>query len=187
MLIVRNRTETYNWKVYHAENTSAPATDYLVLDNTDATADNVTHWADTEPTSTVFSLGTSNALIKNTNTFVAYCFAEVEGYSKFGSFTGNGNNDGAFVYTGFRPAWIMIKKTNGTDNWEILDNKRPEYNQANLGLFPNATDAEASNRGGDLVSNGFKARNGNGSTNESGNSYIYMAFAEAPFKYANAR
>ena len=189
-LIVRNRTEAYNWKVYHAGNTSAPETDYLVLDNTDATADNVTHWADTAPTSTVFSLGTSNALIKNTKTFVAYCFAEIEGYSKFGSYTGNGNNNGTVVFTGFRPAFIMIKRTNSTGNWVIQDSVRQTFNPSDAWLRPNTNDAEGTTSPDldvDFVSNGFKIRNNGTDNNINGSTYIYMAFAEAPFKYANAR
>ena len=192
MLIVRNRSESYNWKVYHAENTSAPETDYLVLDNTDATADNVTHWADTEPTSTVFSLGTSNALIKNTNTFVAYCFAEIEGYSKFGSYTGNATStpaDGAFVYTSFKPLWLMVKRTDLTGQWRIYDTKRSPINYMDelLSADSNATEAEGSTSRVDFLSNGFKMRGSASGTNKNGGTYIYMAFAEAPFKYANAR
>ena len=189
MLIVRNRTEDYNWKVYHAGNTSAPETDYLVLDTTDATADNITHWADTEPSETVFSLGTSNALIKNNNNFVAYCFAEVEGYSKFGSYTGNGSTDGTFVYTGFRPAWIMVKRSNTTGNWIIQDSARDTSNVGERWLFADSATSEAtgSSRYYDFVSNGIKFRNGGTGVNNSGSTYIYMAFAESPFKYANAR
>ncbi|MDA7684400.1 hypothetical protein N8571_02330, partial [Akkermansiaceae bacterium] len=189
-LIVRNRTEAYNWKVYHAGNTSAPETDYLVLDNTDVTADNVTHWADTAPTSTVFSLGTSNALIKNTNTFVAYCFAEVEGYSKFGSYTGNGNANGTFVFTGFRPAWVMVKRTDSADHWNILDVKRDTFNVMDTRLLANNSTGEqtSSSYYVDFTSNGFKLRTSDSGWNGSGASYIYMAFADGqPFKYANGR
>ena len=119
--------------------------------------------------------------------YIAYCWHSVEGYSKFGSYTGNGSTDGPFVYTGFRPAFLMVKKTNGTDNWEILDAQRPTYNPTSLGLAPNLSDAEITNRGGDFLSNGFKLRFGNGTSNESGYTYIYMAFAEQPFKFSNAR
>jgi len=184
---VKNRDAAYNWKVYHAENTSAPETDYLVLDTTDATVDSNTHWNDTAPTSTVFSIGSSNALIRSGDNFVAYCFAEVEGYSKFGSYTGNGNADGVFVFTGFRPAWIMTKETSATSSWNIYDNARSDDNPATELLIANSTNSEGTGTDIDIVSNGFKVRSTSGNINTSGNNYIYMAFAEAPFKYANAR
>ena len=189
MLIVKNRSEAYNWKVYHAENTSAPATDYLVLDTTDATADSATHWNDTAPTSSVFSIGSSNALIKNTNTFVAYCFAEVEGYSKFGSYTGNGNADGTFVYTGFRPAWIMFKTTTIVSHWTIVDNARSTYNVVDDSLYADTSAAELTTiTDVDFLSNGFKWRGVLANeTNVSGQVYIYMAFAEESMKYSNGR
>jgi len=186
---VKNRDAAYNWKVYHAENTSAPETDYLVLDTTDATVDSNTHWNDTVPTSTVFSIGSSNALIRSGDNFVAYCFAEIEGYSKFGKYIGNGSTDGTFVYTGFRPAFVIYKRTNSTGNWGMLDSTRSTFNVTDDWMASNLSNSETaeSNRDADFLSNGFKLDGTNNDTNASGSTYIYMAFAENPFKYANAR
>ncbi len=187
---VKNRDAAYNWKVYHGENTSAPETDYLVLDNTDATVDSATHWNDTAPDANVFTIGSSNGLIRNNDKYVAYCFAEIEGYSKIGSYTGNGSTDGPFVFTGFRPAWIIVKRTNGAGNWILYDNTRDAFNDnGSQYLYANLSNAEPSDGKVDFVSNGFKQRSPSSYTddNASGSNYIYMAFAEAPFKFANAR
>ena len=190
---VKNRDATYNWKVYHAENTSAPETDYLVLDNTDATVDSATHWNDTAPDANVFTIGSSNGLIRNNDKYIAYCFAEIEGYSKFGSYTGNGSTDGAFIYTGFRPAFLLYKKSSATGNWIMDDNKTQTFNHDSNYLVANSADAEGdttTNTAGhrfDIFSNGFKMKNTNSDRNASGANYIYMAFAESPFKFANAR
>jgi hypothetical protein len=116
---------------------------------------------------------------------IMYCFAEKTGYSKFGSYTGNGNADGTFVYTGFKPAFVIIKKTDGADNWTINDNKRVGYNVDNNELFANLSNAEDTNDVLDLVSNGFKLRHTAGRHNTSGGTYIYMAFAEAPLVGSN--
>jgi len=119
---------------------------------------------------------------------VFYCFASVEGYSKFGGYTGNGSTDGTFVYTGFRPAYFMVKRTNSTSAWLIYDTARNVYNLAGDLLEANTSDAEESNATGiDFLSNGLKMRNTFGGANASGVTYIYMAFAEQPFKYANGR
>jgi len=113
---------------------------------------------------------------------VFYAFAEKTGYSKFGSYTGNGNADGTFVYTGFKPAWIMVKTFTTTQSWQIYDNKRDSFNQGTNTLFANESNTEATNNGKfDFLSNGFKLRDGDFATNKSGESYIYMAFAENPF------
>tara|TARA_B100000212_G_scaffold75656_1_gene53547 strand:- start:170 stop:2803 length:2634 start_codon:yes stop_codon:yes gene_type:complete len=184
---VKNRDAAYNWKVYHAKNTSAPETDYLVLDTTDATADNVTHWNDTAPDANVFTIGSSNGLIRNNDKYVAYCFTEIEGYSKFGSYTGNGSTDGTFVFTGFRPAFVLGKSSSSSgDNWFIFDNKRDVDNVVGADLNPDSSAAEATSTYMDFVSNGFKLRATSGLVNDA-TSFIYMAFAEAPFKFANAR
>jgi hypothetical protein len=120
-------------------------------------------------------------------TYVAYLFSEVAGFSKFGSYTGNGGADGPFVFTGFRPAFVLVKKSTGIDNWEMFDNQRPVYNPASLGLAPSSSAVEATSRGGDFLSNGFKLRFANSTSNENGATHIYMAFAENPFKNALAR
>jgi hypothetical protein len=122
--------------------------------------------------------------------YVAYCFAEIEGFSKFGSYTGTGNADGPFIYTGFRPSWVLFKNSTATESWHIIDSERSAYNVANAVLYPNSNAAEsnpltAANT--DFLSNGFKIRAASGNTNDSGQTYIYMAFAESPFKYSNAR
>ncbi len=138
--------------------------------------------------STTF-LSQSNSISNNNNEdHIFYCFTEIEGYSRFGSYNGNGSTDGAFVYTGFRPAWIMLKRTDSGDDWIMVDTTRATINDAGQTLFANLTDAETDySTQMDIVSNGFKLRNSGGSKNASGGIYVYFAFAETPFKYANAR
>jgi hypothetical protein len=119
---------------------------------------------------------------------IAYCFAPVEGYSAFGSYTGNGSSDGPFVFTGFKVAFLLTKRTDTSENWEIRDSTRNPYNRTNLTLFPHSSGAEDTGSVDfDFLSNGFKVRNTNGSTNANGGTYIYAAFAEHPFKTARAR
>ena len=188
MIIVKNRDSSYLWAVYHSSNTSAPETDVLILNSTAATADNSTVWNDTAPTSSVFSVETSFATNLLNDDFIAYCFAGVDGFSKFGSYTGNGSADGPFVYTGFRPAFVMFKRTDTTGNWAMLDSYRNAYNIVDERLFADLSDAASTLFGVcDFTSNGFKFRTNAGSTNASGGTYIYMAFAENPFKTARAR
>jgi len=169
-----------DWAVYHHKNTSAPETDYLKLSATTATTDDAEIWHDTEPTSAIFTAGDHSGSNRSGDDFVSYHWNEVQGYSKFGSYVGNGNADGTFVYTGFRPAMVITKKTNGTTHWTLNDSKRLGYNPA-VRLYPNLNNAEESTGEVDLLSNGFKARTTNDNQNGSGDSYIYMAFAEAPF------
>jgi hypothetical protein len=181
MLIFKKRSAADNWYVYHSANTSAPETDYLVLDTTDATTDFLI-WNDTAPTSSVFSI--SNAGVHASGqTMVCYAFTEKQGYSKFGSYTGNGNADGPFVYTGFKPAWLMIKKTNNTSQWVIHDTTRQEFNMQTRFLQANQPAAESTSSAADLdiLSNGFKLRSTDDAQNGNGDTYIYMAFAESPF------
>ena len=124
---------------------------------------------------------------KSGSDYIAYCFHSVEGYSKVGSYTGNGNADGTFVYTGFRPAFVLLKVSSTTNNWFIYDNKREGYNQDNDTLSPNLTAVEDNSYKLDLLSNGFKIRGSQNAHNHNGQTFIYLAFAEAPFKFANAR
>ena len=154
---------------------------YLELNANDAEQDSTTGaWNDTSPTSSVFSLGSAAGI--NGGNMVAYCFAPIQGYSKIGSYTGNGNADGAFVYTGFKPAWIMIKQTDGTGSWAIHDTKRGTINPIDEDLFANLSSVESDNDiEKDILSNGFKLRASHSAVNGDGNSYIYMAFAESPF------
>jgi hypothetical protein len=143
----------------------------------------------TEPTSTLITLGNAYATNDTSETYVAYCFAAVAGYSAFGSYTGNGSTDGPFVYLGFRPRWIMLKITNTTGSWYVEDTSRDTYNLAQTFLNPNTAGAEAaaSSAGIDFLSNGFKLRTSNADFNGSGNTYVYAAFAENPFKNSLAR
>jgi len=177
MIMIKDTTNTESWIVYH-EGVGNDGNLYLNLINAKATQ---AVFQDTTPTSSVFSIGTTDGVNKASAVHVAYCFAEIPGYSKFGSYTGNGSTDGPFIYTGFKPAFVLFKKFSATDGWEIFDSKRPGYNVTDLGLLANSTAAEATGRNIDILSNGIKQRNGNGTTNENGNSYIYMAFAENPF------
>ena len=143
-------------------------------------------WGSALPTSTVFGV-TGGGVAASGTANIAYCFAEVEGYSKFGKYTGNGSSsNGTFVSLPFKPAFVIMKKTSGSDNWEMKDNTRDPENPVDSSLFPNTTSAESTGRNIDFLSNGFKHYNANGNTNEDGHTYIYMAFAEMPFKYANA-
>jgi hypothetical protein len=178
MIIIKNRDDTDNWEIYHA---SLGATKYMQFTNA-AAATNINRWNDTAPTSSVFSLGTEAGVNQSTEDFIAYCFAEVKGYSKFGSYTGNGSADGTFVYTGFKPAFVINKRTNAISNWVMLDNKRPGFNNTNKTLYPNQNYGEDTGnaRGIDIFSNGFKFT-GSDEGNESGAAQIYMAFAENPF------
>jgi hypothetical protein len=191
MIIVKARTTAstdQGWPVYHSANTAAPATDYLLLNSTAATADLDTVWNDTAPTSSVFSVGTNANVNANNDTYVAYCFAAVAGYSAFGSYTGNGSADGPFVYLGFRPRFIMIKGSSDADRaWVMLDTARNTSNAVNLNLYANASDAEATDTRCDALSNGFKIRGTGTWVNNSSSTYIYMAFAENPFKLSLAR
>jgi hypothetical protein len=159
-------------------------TKYLNLNQTNASGTASTVWQNTTPTSSVFSVGTSGSVNESGKNQLAYCFAEIEGYSKFGSYTGNGSTDGPFVYTGFKPAFVIIKRTDTTNNWLMYDNKRDPDNLVGGILFPNLSDAESietTNNILDFTSNGFKLRSSSVATNASGGTYIYMAFAENPF------
>jgi hypothetical protein len=184
MIIVKNRDQADAWQVYHSGNTAAPETDYLVLNTTAATVDNVNRWNDTAPTSSVFSLGNAVEVNTSSENYVAYCFAEIPGYSSFGSYTGNGSANGPFVYTGFKPAYVLMKKTSGTSDWMIYDDARDPDNFVNKRIYANqsyAEDPHASNDHVDFLSNGFKQRSAGTIINASGSTYIYMAFAENPF------
>jgi hypothetical protein len=166
--------------VYH---TSLGATKGIKLNTSDAPITNTTLWNDTEPTSTLFTVGTS-AVTNASFPMIAYCFAEIKGYSKFGSYTGNGSTDGTFVYTGFKPAFVIIKQTSAAgEGWETADDVRSTYNVISTFLRANSAATESTNtdRQFDFLSNGIKMRGSHGSTNGSGATYIYMCFAENPF------
>ena len=189
MMIIKNRDEADGWGVYHGANTAAPATDYLALNTPAATADEAAYWNDTAPTSSVFTVHNAHEVNANGEKYVAYVFAEVEGYSKMGSYVGNGAAEGSFIYTGFRPAWVMYKRADSSDYWAIFDSVRSPVNVMQNRLAPNynyVEDVSTANQQ-DFLSNGFKLRGTDTTTNANGGIYIYMAFAEQPFKYANAR
>ena len=181
MYIVKRRSNTGNWYTYHE---SIGNTNRLRLDETSTSTTESTAWNNTSPTSSVFSLGTSVDVNASGQTYIAYCFAEKKGFSKMGSYVGNNNDDGTFVYLGFKPAFLLIKIIDTqTDNWIMQDNKR---NTSNLStsqrLRANSSGAEFSSSNEiDLLSNGFKVHGADGEINGSGASYIYMAFAESPF------
>jgi hypothetical protein len=181
MIVKRYDGDGNYWVIYHHKNTSAPETDYLRLDTTVATADAADRWDDTAPTSSVFTVKDSSQVNGSSNTYMNYLWSEKQGFSKFGSHIGNGNADGTFVYTGFRPAFIMTKNTARSDNWMIFDNKRLGYNVDNNFVFPNLANTEVDSDQIDILSNGFKCRTTNDAVNSSGEVTVYMAFAEAPF------
>ena len=187
MIIVKNRSVVQNWLVTHKTLYTASANNYLLLNTTGATASNVAIWFNTAPTSTVFTVGNDASTNGSGNSLVAYCFSEVKGFSAFGSYTGNGSTDGPFVYTGFRPRYVMTKRTDSSSNWYIQDTSRSSYNVQKAVLFSESSSAETTDGGLDFLSNGFKLRNTDASENASGGTYIYMAFAEVPFKSALAR
>jgi len=180
MMFVRNLTSGGQaWRVH---NSSLASANVLFLNQTDASTSDATSFNSTAPTSSLFSVGSNGATNESTSAIIAYCFAEKQGFSKFGSYTGNGNVDGPFIHTGFKPAFFMLKRTNGAEDWVIYDNKRDPINKAERILRPNATTAEAASFFADILSNGFKLRMASeAKVNGSGDSYIYMAFAEQPF------
>jgi len=185
MIIVKALSATTDWGVYHQYSNAVPEDYSLLLNVTNAAGDNNLAWDDTAPTSTVFSVaaGDTNA---TSVTHIAYCFAEIKGYSKFGKYQGNGNADGAFVYTGFRPAWIMIKRTDSSNNWMMFDDKRDGYNNQNDFVLANSTAAESSSDDFfAILSNGFKLTATNAALNASGGTYVYAAFAEFPLVSSN--
>ena len=174
---VKIRNATGSWYCYFKE---AGATHYLSLNSTGARVDNVI-WGDTHPTSSVITVDT-NSLSGSTPTVVSYAFKQIQGYSKFGSYTGNGNADGPFVFTGFKPAWLLIKSSGSSgDNWVICDNKRDTFNVMENILLANSSNAEFDETSFDFLSNGFKLRQNAATYNDSGDTFVYMAFAEHPF------
>ncbi len=185
MVIVKKTSGTSQWYTYHA---SIGATKYLDLESNAAESTSSANWNDTAPTNNVFSLGTNSNVNASGQTYIAYVFAEKTGYSKFGSYTGNGNADGTFIYTGFKPAWIMVKRTDAVNNWIMLNNKMSLLNN-NKGdeLYADVANQQNSftDGGHDFLSNGFKARGTNASINYNGGSYIYMCFASAPLVGSN--
>ena len=178
MIILKNRNSTDDWVVYHE---SLGNTQSIRLNLINASATTPASFNNTSPTSSVFTLGDWTAV--NGSSMIAYCFADVKGFSKFGSYTGNGNADGTFVYTGFKPAFIMVKPSSiGNEAWKLYDNKRNIFNVVENGLNASDSQVEGSGSGNyiDFLSNGFKLRTNDTRQNGSGATNIYMAFAEEP-------
>jgi len=186
-IIVKSDSDNYNWTVYYGD-----PTDYLVLNAGDATTDSNEVWNDTAPTSTVFTVGNRNSTNQNTATFVAYCFTDITGFSKAGLYNGSGATTGAFVYTGFKPAFVMTKIAttggNDTGGWVMVDNKRYPNNLSNSPiLFGNLTNAEETSYNCEFFSNGFRFNASSVTVNGAGNSYAFLAFAEEPLVASNGQ
>jgi hypothetical protein len=183
MIIMKSRNNVSGWTVYHS---SVGNTGSLNLSATTATSTSIDWWNNTSPTSSVWTIGANTNI--SSWTWVAYCFAAVSGYSAFGSFNGNGSADGPFSYVGFRPRWVMIKRTDSTGNWFMFDTSRDTYNVAIQELYANLSNAEAAGSTDlDILSNGFKLRAASAGINASGGTYIYAAFSENPFQISRAR
>mgnify|MGYP003143527044 FL=1 len=181
-IIVKRREGSHSWIVWH-QNLTATSAYAVDLENTDAEANNTSYFHDTAPDANTFHPGDGGATNGSGGTYVFYAFKEIKGYSKFGSYKGNGNANGAFIYTGFRPAWIMVKLISGSgEDWHIFDSSRSTSNVVKERLIASGSAAENANDSIlDFVSNGFKFKESNAGWNGNGNTYIYMAFAEHPF------
>jgi hypothetical protein len=176
-LIVKNRSSVTYWGVQ----TSTGAGFEMNLNTTEAQTATSVYWNSTDPTSSVFSVGTNAATNNSGDNMIAYCFAPIQGFSKFGSYTGNGSADGTFVYTGFKPAFVIGKRTNAAEDWYLFDGTRDDTNPCNKLLYPGGSNAEYTLADRmDFLSNGFKQYNSDLKFNGSGDTYIYMAFAEEP-------
>jgi len=187
LYIVKRRNSTGNWVVVPGNSTLFGGSFYLQLNTTSALISNSDVFT-SYPGSTVFYLSTNADVNASGGTYVAYCFTPIAGFSAFGSYTGNGSTDGPFVYTGFRPRWLMIKRTDTTSDWYVFDSARNTFNSATQILYPNLSNAEVGYTppaGFDLLSNGFKSRET--AINASGGTYVYAAFAENPFRNSLAR
>lgn len=187
-IIVKGLENTNEWICYHKfMHPSSPANYYIYLNSTGTRGSSSGIWNNTVPTSSVFSVGTSGNTNTNNQAFIAYCFADVKGYSKMGSYTGNGNADGPFIHTGFKPAWVLVRRYNAGGSWRLYDNKRIGYNRNNYYLTPNTAGGEGtgSTLAMDMFANGFKWVGTDIDLNTNGGQYIYMAFAEAPFVGSN--
>jgi len=188
MIILKDRsTGASNWGVYHKNMNASPQSYFQQLNTTIAATYNTSVWNNFAPTSTSFQ-SVANLIVNPSSNFVAYLFAEVAGFSKFGSYVGNGSANGTFVFCGFRPRYVMVKRTDSAVSWIVIDTARNPYNVSNYSLLPNSSAAEiTSSTETDILSNGFKLRTTDVSLNASGGTYIYAVFAENPFKNALAR
>jgi len=196
LILIKQRNEARDWYLYNSINAGDG---YLYLNNTSMALETDANRNDrigngssyVAPTSTVITLGTSSDVNGSSKTYVMYCFRNIDGYQKIGTFTGNGSNDGKFVYTGFRPSFVLIKRTNTTGDWVLYDSERYGFNDKNAPIYPAEDIAEGSgtqsSRLFDILSNGFKPRTDNANLNADGSTYLYWAIAKQPFKYSNAR
>ena len=186
VIILKNISNTQQWTSYWSP---LGATKFMRFNATDAVGTASNRWNNTEPTTSLFTVGNDGEVNQSGLNHIAYCFAEKQGYSKFGSYVGNGNANGTFVYTGFKPAFVMVKRSSGTENWQMTDSVRDKDVSPNFArLMPNASDAESTNTTWAKIekfSNGFKLGGTDTVSNGSGSTYIYMAFAEAPLVGTN--
>ena len=177
---------SHQWECYYLRSDGSDGVLFLDQDG-DGEAAGSGYWNDTNPTASVFTVGVGSGTGGLTSDYVAYCFHSVEGYSKQGLYTGTGNADGPFIYTGFEPAYLLLKNTSVNGAWIVFDNKRDTYNEVDKRLFPNEGSVESANNDVDFLSNGWKTRTSLGGTNGNTNEILYFAFAESPFKTSNAR
>ena len=189
-VIAKSRTDDERWVVFH----TSVSNGYIYLDDSFSlqTGNADERFGDSSsivvPSSTLITMGANNSDINESgDDYIMFAFHPVDGYSRFGTYTGNGNANGPFVYTNFRPALVIIKQTNSTNNWRIVDNKREGYNGDTEVMYPSVSNAAGSEVGPDILSNGFKLRADTAGTNANSGTFIYMAFAEQPFKFSNAR
>ena len=183
-MFVKTRTSADHWAIYHHK---IGNTKVVYMDIINAPHTSSAYWNDTSPTSSVFTVGSDNKTNKSGDDFIAYCFSGVSQYSKFGEYTGNGSSDGTFIHLGFRPAFFLFRQVTYSDNWYMYDNKRDTFNPTDKELNPSNAQTEASSHDIDFLSNGVKMRTNNSSWNYNGYKYIYLAFAELPFKNARAK
>jgi hypothetical protein len=185
-IIIKRRSGISDWAVYHK---TIGTTGALLLNSTSATDTNrLPYWNDTVPTITTLGLGNGNNVNASSSNYIAYCWAEIENFSKFGSYVGNGNADGPFVYCGFKPAIIIFKNISAVGNW-VMKSNHISSNPNGYTLLPDASDTEyaPNNTEIDFLSNGFKNRTTSSLVNGSGNTIIFAAFAESPFQTANSK
>ena len=169
---------TQEWGVYHQ---AVGNDDYFHLNENAAEQDNAAYWNDTTPTSTVWSVGNSGPTNDNGDTMIAYVFTPIQGYSKFGSYKGNHDANGPFIYTGFKPAFVLIKEMDNANDWDLRDSARNPHNHVDTWLRPNTNDADGDSDAIDFLSNGFKIRQASNRNNRSNGTLVYIVFAESPF------
>ena len=174
-----------NWAVYHHKNTSDPETDYLILNGTNATADQTNYWNDTAPTSSVFTVASDTSTNNNGSAYVAHLWTGKQGFSRFESYIGIEDADGAYVHLGFRPAWVLVKRVNDTGNWQLGSNKTLSSTGLPLTFYPNSQLEEQNEGDFDFLSTGFKIKSTGTDANGSGDDYLFCAFADAPLVNSN--